>query len=137
MKVFTAMKKLKFIGVAHLVNMCIASLLLNGCTNHSVQIKFNRTQWDDGDIEIYPYRDAMLNNLLKNYHLKGMSYRQLTKLLGEPNRWENVNIDSPYYVINTDYGNDIDPVYTKTLTVFLNKDSVVADYKVKEWKKND
>src|SRR5690348_14799849 len=53
LKVFTAMKKLKFIGVAHLVNMCIASLLLNGCTNHSVQIKFNRTQWDDGDIEIY------------------------------------------------------------------------------------
>jgi hypothetical protein len=65
-----------------------------------------------------------------------MTYRQLTKLLGEANRWEEVNIDSPYYVINTDYGNDIDPVYTKALTFYLNKDSVVTGYRVKEWKKD-
>lgn len=110
-------------------------IIVSGCSAHSQQLKFNRTQWDDGDIEIYPYRDAMLSDLLTNYHLKGMSYKQLTKLLGEPQRWENANIDSPYYNIDTDYGQDIDPVYTKTLTIYLNKDSVVTGYKVEEWHK--
>lgn len=66
-----------------------------------------------------------------------MSFTQMTKLLGEPSRCENVNIDSPYYTINTDYGHDIDPVYTKILTVYLNKDSVITNYKVKEWRKKD
>jgi len=131
------MKKRKFIRSAHLVIVGFIFLISGGCAHHTAQIKFNRTQWDDGDIETYPYRDAMLNDLLANYHLKGITYHQLTKLLGEPGRWENVNIDSPYYVINTDYGHDIDPVYTKTLTIYLDKDSVVTNYEVKEWKKND
>jgi hypothetical protein len=54
-----------------------------------------------------------------------------------PQRWDTVNIDSPYYVINTDYGNDIDPVYRKTLTIYLNKDSIVTGFKIKEWKKGN
>lgn len=111
------------------------AITIFGCNSNFQQIKFNRTQWDDGDVEIYPYSDAMLNDLLANYHLKGMSYKQLTKLLGEPQRWDNDNIDSSYYNINTDYGQDIDPVYTKTLTVYLNKDSLVTGYKIKEWHK--
>src|SRR2546430_17276038 len=109
-------------------------LLLTSCKEHLRQIKFNRVQWDDGDIEIYPYRGEMLYDLLTSYHLKGLTYKQLAKLLGEPDRWEKVNIDSPYYVINTEYSNGIDPTYTKTLTFYLNKDSVVTGYKVKEWR---
>lgn len=106
------------------------ALIITSCNPHSQELKFNRAQWDDGDIEIYPYRDAMLNDLLTTYQLKGMSYKQLTKLLGEPQRWENLNIDSPYYNIITDYGDDIDPVYTKTLIIYLNKDSIITNYKV-------
>lgn len=101
--------------------------------NYVQQRKFDKAQWQDGDIEQYPYRDAMLNDLLTHYHLKGMTYKQLTQLLGGANRWESSNLDSPYYDIIVDYGNDIDPVYTKTLTFYLNKDSVVTSYKVKEW----
>ena len=104
----------------------IMLLSLIACNQRKQEIKFDRTKWDDGDVEIYPYRDAMLTDLLTRYHLKGMSYKQLTQLLGEANRWENLNIDSPYYVITTDYGSDIDPVYTKTLTLYLNKDSIVT-----------
>jgi len=110
------------------------AVIIIGCKPHSREIKFNRAQWDDGDIEIYPYRDAMLNDLLTTYHLKGMNYKQLTKLLGEPQRWEDDNIDSPYYNIITDYGDDIDPVYTKTLIIYLNKDSIITNYKVQEQK---
>src|ERR1700761_2676227 len=131
------MKILNQKGVVPLVSLLLAFVTFNGCTYHSEQIKFNRAQWDDGDIEIYPYRDAMLNDLLTNYHLKGMRYKDMTKLLGEPNRWENVNIDSPYYTINTDYGHDIDPVYTKALTIYLNKDSIITTYKIKEWRKDN
>ena len=37
------------------------------------------------------------------------------------------------YNIITDYGSDIDPVYIKNLTFYLNRDAVVAGYEVKEW----
>jgi hypothetical protein len=47
------------------------------------------------------------------------------------------NIDSPYYPIITDYGSDIDPIYTKSLVLYLNKDSIITHYKVEEWKKSD
>jgi len=97
------------------------------------QIKFDRVKWWDGDLEMYPYRDAMLNDLLK-HNLKGMTYKELTNFVGEPNRWDS-NIDSPYYPIITDYGSDIDPVYTKSLVLYLNKDSIITHYKIEEWKK--
>lgn len=96
-------------------------------------MKFDKEKWRDGDAGIYPYRDAMLNDLL-SHPVKGMTYKELTELVGEPNR-SDANVDSPYYDIITDYGSDIDPVYCKTLTIYLNKDSVITGYRVDEWKK--
>lgn len=110
-----------------LIFLCAA---LHGCTG---QMKFDKDKWREGDAGVYPYRDAMLKDLL-NYPLQGMTYKELTDLAGEPNRWES-NIDSPYYDIITRYGLDIDPVYSKTLTIYLNRDSVITGYRIVEWKK--
>lgn len=120
------MKKIAFV---------LITVIFVSCKHRTLQMKFDRVKWWDGDVEIYPYRDAMLNDLLK-HNLKGMTYKQLTKFVGEPNRWDN-NIDSPYYPIITDYGSDIAPVYTKSLVLYLNKDSIITRCKVEEWKKSD
>ncbi len=40
-----------------------------------------------------------------------------------------------FYDIDIDYGSDIDPVYSKTLTFQFDKDSIVKTFEVKEWNK--
>ena len=77
----------------------------------------------------------MLEDLLTNYKLKGLSYRELIDLIGEPIKNWNGENGEIFYPITTDYGYDIDPLYTKTLTFKLNTDSIVTEFKVVEWKK--
>jgi len=96
--------------------------------------RFDKLKWNTFDSMFYPYRDAMLDDLLKHHSLKGLTYKELTTQIGEPVRSRD-DKDNPYYQIVTDYGSDIDPVYTKILTIHLSKDSIVTGYKVEEWKK--
>ncbi len=101
----------------------------------SCQQSFNRTAWDDCDSGMCNQRKYMLDDLLNHHQLKGMTRKQLVKLLGD----QNYTPTSPYemtYNIITDYGWDIDPVYIKNLTFYLNKNSVVTAYKVEEWRRN-
>ena len=98
----------------------------------SCNSKFDKVKWTkhiDGD---YPERDDMLDDLIKNNQLKGISYRQLVDLLGKPDYDKDDNVY--YYQIVVDFGHDIDPVYVKNLELQLNKDSVVNNYYIKEYK---
>ena len=98
--------------------------------------KFDKAKWQEqGDLKIYTYRKSMLNDLTENYKLTGLSYKQLINLIGEPENYNDKEKDIVYYDIETDYGNDIDPVYTKTLQLKLTKDSTVESFVIKEWKK--
>ena len=83
----------------------------------------------------YPYRRAMLKDLMTNYKLKGLSYKELVDLIGEPQKNLIGDSDEIYYPVFEDYGSDIDPVHTIDLAIKLNKDSVVTDFRVDEWKK--
>jgi hypothetical protein len=108
-------------------------IFLTSCSNNE---KFDKAKWkEQGDLRIYTYRKSMLNDLTKNYKLKGLSYRQLIDLIGEPEKYSDKENDIVYYEIETDYSFDIDPVYTKTLQLKLTKDSIVDSYNIKEWKK--
>jgi hypothetical protein len=96
--------------------------------------KFNKAEWvkEIDDLQNYPQRDKMLADLTKNYKLQGLSYWQLTGLLGKP---QFDYMDSTYYYsITIEYG-AIDPIYTKSLVFWLRKDSVVQKWKVVEYKK--
>jgi hypothetical protein len=106
------------------------SLLTIACN----QTKFDKSKWIAKDDIEYPYRKAMLRDLITNYKFKGLSYKQLIELLGEPG---NIVGDSNaiYYPISEEY-DVIDPVHTIDLEIIFNKDSVVSDYKIYEWKKN-
>ncbi len=108
-------------------------IFLASCNNNK---KFKKEKWQEqGDLKIYIHRKSMLSDLTRNYKLTGLSYRQLINLLGEPENNSDNEKDIVYYEIETAYGSDIDPVYSKTLQIKLTKDSTVDSYAIKEWKK--
>ena len=99
----------------------------------SCNYSFDKTGWlKKEDVEDYPLRDNMLKDLLSNYKLRGLKYGELIDLIGKPQINDSSTIS---YQIEVDYGFNIDPVHTKYLTFELNKDSLVVDYKIEEWKK--
>ena len=114
------------------------STLIIACGKDKQELKFNKSQWgkfDDSDGGAYPYRDGMLNDLVKNHKLEGLTYQQLIDSLGAPEKFDN-NDDTVRYEISTEYESDIDPIYGKNLNITLGADSIVKSYKVSEWKHN-
>lgn len=97
--------------------------------------KFDKAKWAEvADLMTFPNRKYMIDDLVKNYQLKGMTYQQLIELLDTPQN----KLDSTlrvYYDIDVDYGTDIDPVYTKILSIEFDKDTVVRHFEVQEWRK--
>ena len=91
---------------------------------------------EQGDLKMYPYRKSMLKDLTDNHKITGLSYGQLINLIGEPDKTSINNNSIIYYDIITDYGHDIDPIFTKTLKISLTKDSTVKNFKIEEWKNN-
>jgi hypothetical protein len=105
-------------------------LLLIACN----QTKFEKSKWlYEEDME-YPYRKSMVKDLTTNYQLKGLSYKQLIALLGEPG---NITGDSNeiYYPIIEEY-DVIDPIHSIDLAIRFNNDSIISNWKINEWKKN-
>ncbi|HEY9001912.1 MAG TPA: hypothetical protein VIM89_11210 [Mucilaginibacter sp.] len=123
MKLF---RKIVGLGLCAVIPVCALS-----CNEYHA--KFNRLRWNTKEDWDYPYRDEMINDLTTHHQLRGLSYKQLIDSLGNPENLENT--DGVYYQITMDFGSDIDPVHTKYLVFKLNKDSVVNDFTVKEWKK--
>lgn len=102
------------------------------CQTHQ---KFDKNKWAEvGDLMTFPKRKSMLDDLTKNISLKGKTYQDIVLLLGQP----QYPIDSTMeigYKIDEDYGSDIDPIYTQTLLLKFDKDSIVKSFEVQEWKK--
>jgi len=107
-------------------------MLLTACKNET---KFDKAGWIiKDDLGLYPNRNKMLNDLIENQKLKGLTYLQLIDKIGEPEKNVSGDSNSIYYDIVTDYGHDIDPVYSKTLEFKFDTDSIITDYKINEFK---
>ena len=112
-----------------------AVVICSFSTSCENQIKFDKAGWAKiEDLGIYPNRNKMLNDLTKNHKLKGLTYRQLVEEIGEPEKNVSESSNTLYYNIVTDYGHDIDPVYSKTLQLNFDKDSIIIDFKINETK---
>lgn len=99
----------------------------------SCQHKFNSEKWKTKeDLQTFPYREAMLSDIIENNKFIGLPFRQVLDSLGKPSGVENKQL---YYSIKTDYGRDVDPIYSKKLVLTIDKDSVVTEIEIKEWKK--
>lgn len=97
--------------------------------------KFDKIKWAEvADLMTFPNRKYMINDLVKNYKIKGESYIRIIDLLSQPQ--SNMNHKHEvFYDIEVDYGFDIDPIYTKVLILQFSKDSIVQTFEVKEYKK--
>ena len=71
---------------------------------------------------------------MNGHQLKGLTYKQLVELLGEPEEYSDTEPNTAYYNVDTDYRHDIDPVYIKNPKVKLNGDSIVTDVNIDEIK---
>ena len=114
------------------------SILIIACGQDKQESKFNKGQWEefnDSDGGEYPYREMMLNDLVKNHKLKGLTYQQLIDSLGAPGNFSD-NDDTVRYEIVTRFESDIDPTSGKNLNLTLGADSIVTSYKISEWKHN-
>ena len=99
----------------------------------SCQQKFNSEKWKiEEDLRTYPFREAMLADIVENKKFIGLPFAQIVDSLGQPTSAENGQL---FYIIKEDYGFDIDPVYTKDLVLTIDKDSLVTDVRIKEWRK--
>lgn len=99
------------------------------------QKKFDKVKWAEvADLMTFPNRKFMVDDLTKNIQLKGKQYNEIIDLLGQP-QGKGDNDLQMFYDIDVDYGSDIDPVYSKTLTFQFDKDSIVKTFEVKEWRK--
>ncbi len=82
----------------------------------------------------------MVQDLLDNHKLTGLTTSSVTELLGEEDHVELVERSKTEgrnyitYQVLEDFGWDIDPVHTKYLVLEFNEDSVVTKVDLLEWK---
>src|SRR5207247_5588504 len=108
------------------------SLFLFSCQTRQ---KFNKIRWAQvADLMTFPNRKYMVDDLITNYHLRGKKYNEIIQLLGQPQGGIDSNLQM-FYDIEVHYGSHIDPVYSKTLSFQFDRDSLVTNCEVKEWKK--
>lgn len=83
----------------------------------------------------------MVQDLLDNHTLVGLTTRSVTEFLGEEDRVELVEKPKTggrrymTYQVLEDFGWDIDPVHTKYLVLEFGEDSIVTKAELLEWKK--
>jgi len=97
--------------------------------------KFTKELWNkQDDLHEYPYRKDIIDDLLSNYRLKGLSYDKLIDIIGlHDDKIIMGTANEIYYPIETKYEIlGIDPIYIKLLAIKLTKDSVVESYKIIE-----
>jgi hypothetical protein len=110
-------------------------LYLLNCVNK--EMNFNKAKWNAQTGGFYKYRENMVNDLMKTYLRKGMTYVQVTELIGIPENNIKVNENTVVYEIMQNFGTDIDPIETKYLKIEITKDSLVKSYILEHWKKNN
>lgn len=110
-----------------LMVLVLAVVALAGCSNKK---PFDRYGWDDGDGIDFPKRYMMVDDLMANHKLKGLTYKQVVNLLHYPQR--NSYTERSFLYEITRKMDGIDTIYAKNLVFILNKDSVVTDVKVTE-----
>lgn len=111
----------------------IAFIIMIVTWAHEPKLKFDSYKWSVKDDISFPNREGMVDNLKDSGILKGMHKSNVIELLGIPEFTDREG--SIGYDIITDFGSDIDPVYTKTFVINFNSDSIVDYCGTQVWKK--
>lgn len=115
----------------------LSTCVLTACSDKSVP--FDRKGWDAWDCH-YHSRKYMIDDLMDNHLKAGMSYREVTDLLGESFHADSdaaISDDTANcirYEIDVQYRfHDIDPYKGKELLIRFEKDSLVVGCELVEW----
>lgn len=105
-------------------------VILTACS--AGQMPFDSEKWqEEADVKLYPYRERMLEDIINNKRLAGLSRQDITALLGEPENYSDTNENELWYVVDLEYGMDIDPIHIKHLVLTLDADSIVQKVEVR------
>jgi hypothetical protein len=99
-------------------------------TSNTTAEKFDKVKWLVKTDKEYPYRDAMLHDLVYNQTLKGLHYDSVLHMLGHPDREDNGHL---FYHISAERISGLPVVlHARTLVLKLRADSTVEWRKIKE-----
>ena len=90
--------------------------ILVACNSH----KFESKLWKEKDDIYFPYRTKIVEDLIKSKILINISQPSMLEILGNPDgkdTTKNGKIKSCWYSIVDYYGFDIDPKYSKSLSI--------------------
>lgn len=113
----------------------IALATLTGCGRGS---KFDRQKWAYTDGLEYSLRNNIVDDLMKNHHIKGLTYKQVIDSLGSPQRRDSLKFT--YQILDNSFEYQRKkPIHKKSLIVYFGKDSIANRFEVYEFieKKKD
>ena len=110
--------------------LAIIILFFSAC-NHKKQEakseKFDKTKWAIQEGSTYPYRDAMLNDLIANKRLTGTKRNEILNMLGEPSK---IDTNYIFYRINQTKLGEVFTLHTKTLVIEFAEDGTARTSKI-------
>lgn len=113
----------------NLIYLLLIFIAITSCNNAD---KFDRQKWSSGDGLNYPLRDNIVDDLLKNHQLKGLTYRQVIDSLGSPQNRDTLTLSYQILDNSFDYHRSKKPIHKKNLVLHFNKDSVVTNAEIYE-----
>lgn len=115
--------------------VCLSLITLMSCSDLKVaevpveeRIPFNASQWQIKEGKDYPYRNAMVNDVLMKDSLRSLKKVDLIRLLGPEDR---KNEKHYYYTIAQNRLN-FWPIHTKTLVIKFTSEGSVEWMKIHE-----
>jgi len=116
------------IYIKRTILFCLVLAALTACHTHD---NFSTEKWLNGDGLQFPYRDNILDDLIQHHKLKGMTYKEVQHLLGDPDGVDSTGFH--YQVIET-FNNMRKHDHIKNLVFYMGKDSIITKYEVYDWK---
>ena len=114
------------------IQLIIIPLMFLSCSD---RMKFDIKKWnDESDRGYFHYRNAMLDDLLENYHLKGKTIKELQSIFGYVDYDSTINQQNISFEVYQEW-KGIDPSYTKYLVLRLSKNKTVDSVYFNEFKR--
>lgn len=109
----------------------VVTLFLHLASCKDKNVSFNKVGWNipcDG-VPCPVLREKMLDDLLKNHKIVGLTYRQVISKLSNVDNHERTPIDIMRYEISAEYTMG-DVVHIKALDLYFDKDSIITSWKI-------
>ncbi len=106
------------------------TIVISSCKQNQA---FDRLKWCEMSSVEDNTRNSMLNDVLCNHLIKGKNINDVKYLICGEGTIEQQSENKTTFVINivTKYSG-LEPIFTKDLYVYLNKDSIITNIKVYE-----